>query len=335
MEYETLLEEYAAGTLGPLLYAELRDTAGRVVLGRGYPLSYSPTGRWDEDAFSGLAHDWIVDKLLARGQLNHLLLANSSTRGLRIGLELSFVQFLLGQKQRTARDNLFARANELLEEDDQFRCVDRRPRKARRPWGLAVWEASEPFDGTDGDLIEAGLRIQDVAVIRYRESARKLSPVISDRDLTRFLRQVLEDLGATITLEQFSLIFAYRFALLDARVSSLDATLEESEKNRGATLTDTMSSGDDVEGPVLVAEAVASILRVLTPRQGQVLLAYAAKGATLTTVAADLGCSRSTVDNELRRGLATIGEHTEGAEEAEATYVTVLEKLAGGLDNRP
>ena len=54
-------------------------------------------------------------------------------------------------------------------------------------------------------------------------------------------------------------------------------------------------------------------------------LSAAAPNATLTSVASLLGCSKSTVDNELRRALSAIRQHSASAEEAESVYTEVLD----------
>ncbi len=84
MELQTLVDEYASIGLGEHLYQELLRTV-RTVSWR-YPVSYSPTGHWDEGAFTALAHDWAVAKLWRLGHLEHLLLTNQTLTGFRNGL---------------------------------------------------------------------------------------------------------------------------------------------------------------------------------------------------------------------------------------------------------
>ena len=74
MELQTLVDEYASVGLGEYLYQELLRTVRTV--SQRYPISYSPTGRWDEGAFTALAHDWAIAKLWRLGHLEHLLLTN-------------------------------------------------------------------------------------------------------------------------------------------------------------------------------------------------------------------------------------------------------------------
>src|SRR5260370_7320688 len=119
MDFQTLVDEYASIGLGEHLYQELLQTVHTV--SRRYPVSYSPTGYWDEDAFTALAHDWAIAKLWRLSHLEHLLLTNQTLRGFRNGLAFSFRYFLISQKDRTALDNLFPTSTPLLERAPPFR----------------------------------------------------------------------------------------------------------------------------------------------------------------------------------------------------------------------
>jgi DNA-directed RNA polymerase specialized sigma24 family protein len=79
---------------------------------------------------------------------------------------------------------------------------------------------------------------------------------------------------------------------------------------------------------VIINEAVTALLSELSSRQKQALLAYAQPGATLTNVGGQLGCSKSTVENEIHRTLEAIRRHAETMEEAEAIYARLLELLS-------
>ena len=327
MDLQTLTHDYATAGFGEELYREAQQTVYAVVRGRRYPVAYSPTGQWDEDAFSGLTHDWVVNKLLRSRNLEHLLLTNDSLRGFRVGLQLSFTDFLIGQKKRTALDNLFARAAAILEGDARFRLFIGSRKKAARYWGLALWTKGQPYQGSEADLIAAGLRLQGIRVIRYRADARKHSPVVSDGDLGELLAALLVDIDQLLSLAQFSTIFAYRFDLLEARNLSLEQPISE-EAAEGPAPADLLYTGQpSIETQMLVDEAVADLLPELSARQRRALLAYTQLEATLTSVAEELGCSKSTVDNELRRALQLIRRRAEDAEEAHRIYAQLLERL--------
>src|SRR5687767_3239388 len=104
MELDALIREYtdAGIRVGEQLYPTLLDAAKHVVRTRRYPPSYSPAGNWEEDSVIGVSHEWIAEKLLRLGHLEHLLLTNTTLRGFKKGLELSFADYVLGQRKRTA-----------------------------------------------------------------------------------------------------------------------------------------------------------------------------------------------------------------------------------------
>lgn len=328
MDLDALIEEFASGGIGQQLYREILGTVRAVVFGHGYPPAYSPTGRWDEDAITALAHDWATDKLLRRGQLEYLFLANETLRGFHKGMELSFRHFLIGQKKRTELDNLFQRANAILEADARFKILAETGRKATRLWGLSTWESRGALQGSDTELIAAGFRVPDVPVIRYRPDARKLSPVISDRDLAEFMLRLFEEIGSGLSLERVVVVFRYRFNLLEAEEVSLDRPAAVDQEGRELALGDTLAGGTLPEDEALAAETAAGVLRELSPRQRRVLLEYARPDATLTSVAELAGCSKSTVENELARVMRAIARSAGGPDEAQAVYERLIEALS-------
>ena len=329
MSISALFEEFASVGVGDLIYDELLLTVRLVVVGRHYPPAYSPTGRWDEDAYVALAHDWAMTKLLRLGHLEHLLLTNETVRGFRKGLQLSFVQFLISQKKRTALDNLFARTTGILSADERFRCFIESPRKSDRYWGLASWEWPEPYAGSEAALIATGLRLQGIRVIRYRTDAKKLSPIISDRGLADLLMQLLRSTNALLNLGQFVTVFRYRFDLLQAPEESTRELLDSEDiAPLGQRVQE--GSGVSVEEQVLLDEAAFWVLQTMPTRQQRVLLEYAYPDATLESIAHRVGCSKSTVDNELHRALQLLRNETETYEEARAIYERVLTLLSDG-----
>lgn len=326
MELQTLVDEYASVGLGEYLYQELLRTVRTV--SQRYPISYSPTGRWDEGAFTALAHDWAIAKLWRLGHLEHLLLTNQTLTGFRNGLVLSFRNFLISQKDRTALDNLFQRANTILEHDPRFRLFGETRKKASRHWGLASWEDVQPFQGQDEELIAVGFRLNGFPTIRYRDDAKKNSPILTDVDLTAFLYALLETVNRTLSLTQFALVFKYRFNLFGTDEGSLEVAVAEDSEGNSLQLTDVIRERPTIEEVVIINETATALLNELSPRQKQVLLAYAQPGATLTSVGGQLGCSKSTVENEVQRTLEAISRHAETMEEAEAIYARLLELLS-------
>lgn len=330
MELRDLIEEYSAVGVGDQLYRVLLETVRAIVRGHGYPVSYSPFNRWDEDAFTALTADWATEKLLRQGHLEHLLLTNESLRGFRYGLELSFTHFLISQRQRTELGNLYRRTSTVLEQDDRFHVFVDATRKADRLWGIASWQQPEVFNGPDEGLVNAAFRIPGFEPIRYRADARKHSPVLGDPQLRAFLVQFFQEIGRLLRLGQLQLVFRYRFALLEADLASLDQPLPSSSEGE-QTLLDRYASGNKTEDEIVVQETATAIICELSARQQLALTEYARLDATLESVATHLGCSKSTAENEIKRALGTIRAHAENAAEAQAAYARVMELLSGAL----
>jgi len=108
----------------------------------------------------------------------------------------------------------------------------------------------------------------------------------------------------------------------------LEAVLAEDSEGNSLQISDVIRERPTVEEVAIINEAATALLSELSPRQKQVLLAYAQPGATLTNVGGQLGCSKSTVENEIHRALEAIRCHAETMEEAEAIYARLLELLS-------
>jgi hypothetical protein len=328
VELQALVEEYASEGIGQVLYGTLLTVAGKVVIAGRYPTTYSPTGHWDEDAVTILVHDWATTKLLQRGHLEHLLLLNRTIRGFRLGLELSFRDFLISQRKRTTLDHLFRRTNQILNRDDRFKLIVSATKKAHQIWGRTDWDDREPFQGSDGDLIAAGFRIDEVPVIRYRAEAKKLSPILTDPDLAVFLLRLLDELGRPLSIGQIVTVFKHRFDLLEAHLAGLDDPVAPNQNGRPLTLSETISADLTTEDVIVSEELASELLSEMPLRQQRALLEYAQPGATLMSVAIRLGCSKSTVDNEIRRALDLIARRTDSHGEARDVYDLILERLS-------
>lgn len=326
---QAYIDEYVREVVGSLIYDAIMDTVRSVIYGHGYPRSYSPNGRWDPDAETALAHEWLDQKLLRLNLLEHFLDSNDSERGLKKGLELSFIDFLVGQRKRTALDNLFGRAHALLTGDLRFELLVQSRRKGVQVWGLRGWVSPAQFNRSEKELINAGFRVRAVPIIRYREDALKLSPVLSESDLGDFIAMVLAEVGAALSLNELTTVLAYRFDLLPGRDVSLDEPDNGNAEEGGIAPIDFLAAPGTVEDSVILDETVQQILRALSTRQQRVLLEYAQGDQSLASVAAIIGCAKGTVDNELQRAMHIIHQHTDSEEEAGAAHVRLVAVLAG------
>src|SRR5690242_11619319 len=92
-ELRQFVLEYQAEGVGDLLYTFIIGVVERVT--RRYPpATYSTNGVWDEDAISGLCNDFIIEKLLKAGLLEHYLLSLETVEQFRHVLQRDFKHFL-------------------------------------------------------------------------------------------------------------------------------------------------------------------------------------------------------------------------------------------------
>jgi predicted DNA-binding protein YlxM (UPF0122 family) len=329
MELDLLINEYTNARIrvGDNLYGELLDAARTVVRTRRYPPSYSATGDWSDDSVVGMAHEWIAETLLRLGHLDHLLLTNTTLRGFRTGLRLSFADYVLGKRKRGALDHLFRRTGRVLEEDARFRLVADSSKKALRVWGLARWAESARFDGREDDLIGAGFKLSGFPVVRYKASAKKESPILRDPDIGDFVESLLEEMGAGLTLDQICVVYKYRFNLLSEETVSLEEIVRDIE-GEGTSLIDVIATNEESPEDAAVYDEVAELLfQELSPRQRLCFQRYHERNATLERVAALAGCKKSTVENELKSTVSMIERYARNSDEAEAIYDRLLARL--------
>lgn len=306
VELRALRDEFThMGGVGPLLYGEVNAAVRRAV-GRGrYPVHYSPTGRWDDDAYQDLAHTWLIQRLIPKDHMRDLLATKDSVEAVRKGLDRYFRHFLIDQRERTALDNLFDRADDVLRTDPRFRALGHARKRAEQVWGLASWPGTDPYDGPAADVV-AVARAVPFEVVRYRADAAKESHLVSRGDLARLLEGTLAGVGRALTLGQFATMFRYlfAFALDDAHPVSLDAPLTGREHEAGELrVGDTQATPETTEEIVVRRELAVSVERIargLSPRQQHVVAAGAEEGATMRSIAARVRTSRGTVFNDLK-----------------------------------
>lgn len=328
-DLQALLDEYASVGIGPSLDAEIRRAAEVTIRTQRFPPSFSPFGRWDAETIADLAQEWTTERLLRLGHLDMLLLTNTSLVGLRKGLTLSFRHFVLSQRQRGAADNLFHRAAEAFERDDRFRLTANAKTRAHQVWGLRAWPESRPqFEGSEDVLLAAGWQIAEFSAIRYGEHARKSSPILSNADLPRFLERLLQEVGAPLSLTQIIFVMRYRFNLLEADHRSLDQPSGRDQSDERPPLSAGIAANDNVEQEVVVRELALAVIKDMPPRRRAVIVAANEPGMTLARIAERLDCSRGTVDNEIRRTIASIAGQADGEQEAGAIYRSVVELLS-------
>lgn len=296
------------GDVTPELYGFLMRLVAVAQRTRTLAPAPVPGGRWeDPDAVVETVQAWLAEALLSGGLLQALDVC-LTPRALSRYLERALRNWLISRSRRAAGPRLLERAIELLNGDEAFVQLRAARAVAERWWGLASWPDPELFAGSDEEVMSAAWALGDFALLRYPSSERS-DPVLSGEDLRRFLQGLLERIGQGLSGAHFDAGFRARFSYAYA---SLPVALEDASE---------LADGTEMEAAVAVPEATRIALADLTKRQLQVLLER--PHGTLEELAARLGVSRGTVDNEWRRALLKVRD----ASPSDALFDAVLENL--------
>lgn len=321
---QALTKEFTAERIGHKIYSEVRAIVKCAIIGGGYPTMYSPVGKWDEEAYDILTSDFCVDKLLKKNYILHLLQANTSIRTFRKNVEGVFKKFLISRKKKTALDHLFRRANKILQQDKRFKCFTVANKKAHSSWGLSSWVTSQVFNGREQDLFQIGLELGGAAKIEYRPDAKKISHVVPDKELAEFMYNLFAAVKSSLNLTQIAGVFKYKFNLLEVSEVSVEDPVLIDEDDNILTIGDTVGAPEAGFEAQEIDDAVAEALCLLTSRQKQVLKEFQEREATLSSIGTRVSCSKSTVDNELRRISSIIERVSKDNEEARAIYDKII-----------
>lgn len=313
--YVRMRREYReSGRISDELYALLlRLVRGHVFRG-GLPPAWSPTGKWDAEAAEEAAHGWIVRRLL---QTNALLAAFDhaiAPRPFFRSLERNFRHHLENERERGEIDNLVSRAGALLRDDDRFRDWIPQAQTSDTWWGLAQWRDPSPYQGSEDDLVSAAWAIGEVVIFRYSHSVERASPILATDELGRFLVGLFSRVEALLTLRLLAAVFRRRF------------DLDEAQEVEIAKAVETIATAEEPDEQFSL-DAALGVVAELSTRQAEVLSRKHA-GDSLDVIAAALGVSRGTVDNELVRVGTIIDRHAADATTREVILEKVLDALS-------
>jgi hypothetical protein len=319
-EYRRLRAALLAGSeVAPELMGELREVAARLVRSRVLPPRLAPYGVWNEEAAEEIFQGWVSKRLLGRGDLRGLLARSGSLAVLRTLAERSLRQFLLNERARSEAQNLFGRVREQLQCGEQFRCVIESSRPQSSWWGLKDWEERPAFNDDERALRRAAWSVEDLTVIRYSASARKLSPLLDRHELDRYVRGMFEALQALLTITHLMGGLRERLALDGSGTVPLDAAPEPASEH-------------DVVDDLAIRETALLVIAEMSARQARVLVSTAG-GQPLAEIGAALGCSAATVLNEQRRIAAILRRNSGDAGEQERLLKIVSDLLYVGVEN--
>lgn len=321
---QALIKELATEGIGRKIYSEVRRIVEYAIKGGRYPVTYSPVGSWDDEAYDILTSDFVVEKLLENSYIAYLLQTNTTMSTFRKSVEGVFKNFLRSAKKKTALDHLFRRTNKILHQDKRFKCFSKSSKKAHAFWGLSSWDTPKVFNGREEDLIRTGLAVCETPIIEYVPDAKKISHILPDKELSEFLYAFFTSVNAAVNLTQMVIVFKYKFNLLEVSEVNLEDTVIIGDDDNNLTISDMVGCCDPQFEAPEIEEAVEKALGLLTPRQKKVLIEFQETEATLSSMGARLGCSKSTVDNELRRIKSIMEKVADNGEQAGAIYDKII-----------
>lgn len=293
--FSDLLNEYQSIGIGTLIYSLVCNIVSEVT--RYYPPSaYSPNGVWDEDAVSGICNDFIFNKLLKKGWLDSYFLSLDSMEGLKRVLKRDFRHYLISQKTRTEKNNIYMRVKRILKNNPKFQGSGDSTHSGS-VWGL-TGRAQEDVVQDPHDVMMVLETVQLPPLIRYRSDSAKISPLISNLDLLRLIEETMIMLDKRISLGVLVEAICNRLGVVTDEIISLDDTFGNENDQ---FLADIIPSSDaHVEANVSSIQIAEDIYERLSDRQREILaLQLELQAPTLVDIGERLGISKSTVGNEL------------------------------------
>lgn len=305
----------AAGELDRELYEVVMRVGRSLAYGGRLAPGLSPTGSWDAEGVADAVHGWIERRLLRTGALLAAFDHASAERPFLRSLERSFRHYLESERERGEIDNLVSRAHALMREDARFRDWIPQAQVSDTWWGLRRWTDPKPWQASEARLLTLAWSLGAFELFRYGHTVSRASPVLATDELGRFMKRLLARADALLTLRLIAAVLAGRFDLAPPQlVADAGQELEE-------------VAGDPVElDKVELEHAAIAAIAELTSRQAEVLYRKSG-GETLEQIAAALGISRGTVDNELRRAGAIAIRHASHEQDP----ARILEKMTDAL----
>ena len=305
------------GEVTRLLLGELEKIAGFLISGAHLPPSYAPYGRWDAEAAREVLGEWVAEKLLAGGGLAALFDVTTTPRSFRTLAERSLHQFVLNRRRRSQSQNLYERARKILAEDERFLIVRDAVRRQDVVWGLRADPPRPAFPGGERELGAFAYSLGEFELIRYKDTAAKLAPLLSSTELTRFIEGMIAAAGP-LSLSSLMQALELRFDLAPV---GLDSLQDDDPPEPVTRLT--------VEEEVVLRQSALGAIAELSGRQSRVLLGRRAE-VTVEALAQELDCSVGTIANEEKAIAAVLRRHCDGAEEERELLKIVSDLLYEG-----
>jgi len=296
------IDEYLAEGIGQNLYELIFEVVKQEC--RKYPpVLYSPYKSWDKYAISGLAHDFMIEKLIGKGWLEHHLYTQETINGLRQALRRDLRHFLISKKEKSEISNLYGRVKKILKNNDHFKSFYPSGKFHLSIWGLSEWiDQGKSVEQNLEKIVEAMFSVKLPPLIRYKPESEKLSHLISNDDLERLLIEIFEHLKKSLSLSMIIEALRYRLGVLSTEFVKLQDSIKVGNVESNLTYEEKIPSLDQgyPEKQFERSEIVNRIYQKLSDRQRKILACRLCENySTYEDIGKQLGISKSTVQNEI------------------------------------
>ena len=273
------------GEVGNSVVEALYATVSAVVRLRRIP---PPEGyeRWDTEAVTETAHDFLVDRD-GHDRLQDLFRLTVDDDSFDRLLHVSVRNFLSSRARSSERGALLRRLRSILESDDRFWTVE--PRSGIPLWTLSATKIPEPYTGRLDPLIAAAREVEGLKLVRWKSSNRH-GPIAERESLVFLCEVVLRAAGTAMRLQEIADVVAARFNLVGELPSTV--FLDEGE----------LPPAGDTEREYEANETAAAIWEQLTERE-RALFPFLDSSAREVAARFDLGKSQMAVSQERIRQL--------------------------------
>ena len=304
-----LRNEYQREGVGVLL-AELLAKIVWSTARRYPPSEYSPYEAWDESACEDVMNDWITERLWGRGDLQAMLSSATTLPQFRAALTTSLRQFLTNKRRRSIASNLYKRVKAILNRDSRFSSVVPAGAGAEQRWFfIDHGPNASPLSLDDLVQVACELSNDDIEVVRYGPFSQKLSPILRDPELRRFLEHLLKRAEGSLTVSTIMDVMRSRFSLPIEENTKLDESIPSSRPGPADEATVTISA--------------RSVVSRLDLDESQVVAAYFTSHGSFSKAAESCGCASNRAREIVYRAFEMICECSESEDDARAIMQAV------------
>jgi hypothetical protein len=223
--------EYQQVGIGPLLEKLLQ----RIVLAtvRLYPArEYSKDGTWSDAACEDLVNDWVLERLVVRGDLATMLSSAATVGAFRAACSTSLRQFIVNGRRRSIAGNFYKRVKYLLGHDQVFVRLSESVCEIDQLW-TTTGGSTAPCMLSNRQLLKIAneLTDADLAVVHYGPFSHKLSPILREPQLQSFLVHVMTKSSGALSLRRLLEVIALRFGFVTEEDIELDPAVPSNDQN--------------------------------------------------------------------------------------------------------